>query len=73
MSDIDFLKLCNNYLKKDEIKGELKKILSSFSKYVLENISIYLYFFIFYILLMFLLQLIIIFLLIHCIKMNKLI
>ena len=48
MSDIDFLKLCNNYLEKDEIKGEIKKMLSSFSEYLLENISIYLYFFIFY-------------------------
>lgn len=72
MSDIDFLKLCNNYLEKDEIKGEIKKMLSSFSEYLLENISIYLYFFIFYILLMFLLQIIIIFLLIRSNKINEL-
>ena len=71
MSDINFLKLCNNYLKKNEIKEELKKILSSFSEYILENISIYLYFFIFYILLIFLLQIIIIFLLIRSIKINN--
>ncbi len=72
MSDIDLLKLCNNYLKKNEIKDEMKKILSSFSEYILENISIYLYFSIFYFLLMFLFQIIIIFLLIRYIKINKL-
>ena len=71
MSDIDLLKLCNNYLKKNEIKDEMKKILSSFSEYILENISIYLYFSIFYFLLFFI-QIIIIFLLIRYIKINKL-
>jgi len=65
MSNINLLKLCKDLLKKQEIKEEIKIMLAPISEYIIEKISIYLYFFIFYILITFLIQIIIIFLLIR--------
>lgn len=52
-----FLKQCLAVLKQDDIKNEIKNILSPIIEFILEEISLYLYLFIFFILVSFILHL----------------
>jgi hypothetical protein len=52
-----FLKQCLVILKREDIKNEIKSILSPVIEFILEEISLYLYLFIFFILVSFILHL----------------